>query len=147
MINIVYDVPYENDGLVEKYLDLILNELDEKRDFSISFVSPERIRELNREYRNVDSSTDILSFPTIGTTFFPSEEEDLGDIFISIEDMRANAEYFNVSEREELLRLLIHGILHLRGMDHMTNDFEKEDMLIYQERILSKIIDENKIEV
>ena len=54
------------------------------------------------------------------------EEEEMGDIFISMDSMRRNAKEFGVDEEEELSRLLLHGVLHLRGMDHETNDFSTE---------------------
>ena len=63
----------------------------------------------------------------------------MGDIFISLDTMRRNAEEFGVGEEEELSRLLLHGILHLRGLDHKTNDFEKEEMLKEQEEVLTKL--------
>ena len=65
--------------------------------------------------------------------------EEMGDIFISLDTMRRNAEEFGVGEEEELSRLLLHGILHLRGLDHKTNDFEKEEMLKEQEEVLTKL--------
>ena len=65
--------------------------------------------------------------------------EEMGDIFISLDTMRRNAEEFGVREEDELSRLLLHGILHLRGLDHKTNDFEKEEMLKEQEDVLAKL--------
>ena len=67
------------------------------------------------------------------------EEKELGDVFISIESMNRNAASLGVDENEELRRLLVHGILHLRGMDHGTNDFSTEPMLIEQERIMKEL--------
>lgn len=124
--------------LVEESLDSFLSYLDEKRDFSVTFVTDDEIQELNREYRNIDSPTDILTFRlSDGDDDFPQYDDELGDIFISLESMKRNAESFGVESRDELRRLLLHGILHLRGMDHATNDFASEPMLIEQERILS----------
>jgi probable rRNA maturation factor len=60
---------------------------------------------------------------------------------ISLETLRENAEYFRTPEEEELRRLLIHGILHLDGMDHTTNN-EKEPMLQLQERLLVRLAGE-----
>jgi probable rRNA maturation factor len=59
-----------------------------------------------------------------------------GDLVISIDSLADNAKQFSVSENEELKRLLIHGILHLNGMDHTTNDTD-EEMLQVQEKILA----------
>lgn len=127
---------------VEKDLQMFLSFLGEKRDFSLSFVSDEEIQDLNREYRGIDSPTDILTFALNDGEEFPQfegEEEELGDVFISIDSMLRNAEEFNVPAEEELKRLLLHGLLHLRGMDHKSNDFSSEPMLIEQERILREL--------
>jgi probable rRNA maturation factor len=65
-----------------------------------------------------------------------------GDIVISLETLEENARYFNTTEDEELRRLLIHGILHLNGMDHETND-KTEPMLELQEAILTRLAGES----
>ena len=118
----------------------ILKYLGEERDFSVNFVSDDEIRALNKEYRDIDAPTDILSFRLAdGDDFFPSPEEEMGDIFISIDSMKRNADSLGVDYTQELERLLLHGVLHLRGMDHKTNDFSTEPMLIEQERILSEL--------
>ena len=128
---------------VRKNLDSFLSYFNETGDFSVTFVSDDEIRNLNREYRNIDSPTDILTFRLAdGEDDFPSpegEEMELGDIFISLESMRRNASEFGVDENDELRRLLLHGLMHLRGWDHRTNDFTSEPMLIEQERILKEI--------
>lgn len=127
---------------VEKDLNSFLSYLNETRDFSLSFISDDEIQSLNNEYRGIDSPTDILTFAINDGEEFPSfegEDEELGDVFISIDSMERNAKEFGVSPEEELKRLLLHGLLHLRGMDHKTNDFNTEPMLIEQERILKQI--------
>ena len=128
---------------VRKNLDSFLSYFNETGDFSVTFVSDDEIRNLNREFRNIDSPTDILTFRLAdGEDDFPSpegEEVELGDIFISLESMRRNASEFGVDENDELRRLLLHGLMHLRGWDHRTNDFTSEPMLIEQERILKEI--------
>lgn len=128
---------------VRRNLDSFLSYFNETGDFSITFVSDDEIRNLNREYRNIDSPTDILTFRLAdGEDDFPSpegEEQELGDIFISLESMRRNASEFGVDENDELRRLLLHGLMHLRGWDHKTNDFSTEPMLIEQERVLKEI--------
>ncbi|MDR1904223.1 MAG: rRNA maturation RNase YbeY [Treponema sp.] len=107
-------------------------------DLSVVFCNNEFIRRLNAGYRGKDEATDVLSFP-LGTVLEKKDGIESrylpGDIVISLETLRENVEYFQVPEDEELRRLLIHGILHLDGMDHTTND-EKEPMLQLQERLL-----------
>ena len=134
---------------VRAILKKIVAYYGEKRDFSVTFVTDNEIQELNREYREIDAPTDILTFRLDDAPSFPIsfEEEDvdflnneeMGDIFISLDTMRRNAEEFGVKNQEELSRLLLHGILHLRGLDHKTNDFEKEEMLKEQEEVLTKL--------
>ena len=134
---------------VRAILKKIVAYYGEKRDFSVTFVTDNEIQELNREYREIDAPTDILTFRLDDAPSFPIsfEEEDvdflnneeMGDIFISLDTMRRNAEEFGVGEEEELSRLLLHGILHLRGLDHKTNDFDKEEMLKEQESVLAKL--------
>ena len=107
--------------------------------FSLSFVDSQEIQNLNRDYRAKDEVTDILTFSQEDGEEFPSfvEEKEYGDVFINLDRMKENAHEFSSSEREELLRLCLHGLLHLTGHDHATNDFEKEEMLILQEELLS----------
>ena len=134
---------------VRATLKKIVSYYGEKRDFSVTFVTDSEIQELNKEYREIDAPTDILTFRLDDTPSFPISFEDedvdflnneeMGDIFISLDTMRRNAEEFGVREEEELSRLLLHGILHLRGLDHKTNDFEKEEMLKEQEDVLAKL--------
>ena len=134
---------------VRAILKKIVAYYGEKRDFSVTFVTDNEIQELKREYREIDAPSDILTFRLDDAPSFPIsfEEEDvdflnneeMGDIFISLDTMRRNAEEFGVKNEEELSRLLLHGILHLRGLDHKTNDFEKEEMLKEQEEVLTKL--------
>ena len=126
-----------------------LKVLDEiKRDnweLSILLCGNKTITALNTQYRNKPEPTDILSF-NLGEEI---QEQDRtvylpGDIVISLETLRENAKYFAISEDEELRRLIIHGILHLDGMDHKTLD-TGEPMLVLQEEILNRLKDEHII--
>lgn len=131
-----------NEDYVRSSLDKILEYLKENGEFSISFIDDEEIKRLNKEYRDIDSPTDILTFRLDDDDSFPSieqEEKELGDIFISLDSMARNAEEYCVDRNDELRRLLLHGILHLEGYDHKTNDFKTEPMLIKQEEILKEI--------
>ena len=113
--------------------------------FSLGFVSPETMRKENSAWRGMDSVTDILTFALEDGEAFPAfpgeeEEKEWGDIIICLERMRENAALFASSGREELIRLIIHGILHLSGEDHETNDFAIEPMLIRQEALLKELL-------
>jgi len=118
----------------------VLDEIKrENWELSILFCDDKTIAGLNSRYRNKAEATDILSFPlgeTVregGKTVYLS-----GDIVISLDTLRENARYYKTGEDEELRRLLIHGILHLDGMDHETND-SNEPMLELQEEILKRL--------
>jgi probable rRNA maturation factor len=91
---------------------------------AIEFVDGDRIRDLNREFRDKDEPTDVLSFPMdeVGDTGLPDGERELGDVVISPE------------HTEDLREAVVHGVLHLTGMDHETDDGE---MLALQREILS----------
>jgi probable rRNA maturation factor len=119
-------------------------------DLSLLLCDDPTIRELNRRYRGLDAATDVLSFPQHDDTI-PSggggapvdapeaAQRSAGDVVISVDSMRRNAAGGGVPEEEELKRLIIHGILHLEGMDHPDEDSE---MLALQERILSLLAKE-----
>ena len=131
-----------DEHLISSTLDAILAYLGEDGDFSVHFVSDEEIRALNREYREKDEPTDILTFALSDGEAFPvfeGEERELGDVFISLESMHRNAVTFGVSDDEELKRLLVHGVLHLLGYDHESNDFSSEPMLIKQEEMMRSL--------
>ena len=105
----------------------------------------------NKNYRNIDSATDVLSFEN------DEEYEDeegkwrcVGDIAISLDMLPVNAEYFEEDSNSELKRLLVHGLLHLNGFDHFEEHLEKRkspewEMLKLQEDILQNFKDEKII--
>ena len=105
-------------------------------ELSVLFCDNPYIKTLNAQYRNKDEPTDILSFP-LGERD-PGGRFLAGDIVISLDALKENTHFFKVSGDEELRRLLVHGILHLAGYDHATNDAE-EQMLQIQENILSQL--------
>jgi probable rRNA maturation factor len=128
---------------VYRYALKVLEKLGKDNwDLSILFCNDAYIQSLNARYRRKNEATDVLSF-NLGenaagegeTRFLP------GDIVISLESLRENARYFAAPEDEELRRLLIHGILHLNGMDHETNE-TTEPMLRLQEKILADLAGE-----
>ena len=117
-------------------------------EISVLFCNDEYMQELNKSYRNIDTPTDVLSFEN------DEEYEDeegkwkcVGDIAISLDTLPVNAEYFNEDTNAELKRLLVHGLLHLNGMDHGEEHIQAGvapecEMLVLQENILEKLKDE-----
>jgi probable rRNA maturation factor len=126
-------------GRIAPFIDRVLKELGRDNwDLSLLFCDNSYIRGLNAAYRRVDEATDVLSFGQgEGFPFNPRSAPRLsGDIVISLDALEENVRYFAVSADEELRRLLIHGILHLDGMDHHDND-PREPMLQKQETLLA----------
>ncbi len=100
----------------KKIARIVLKELGVPGDseLSITFIDDKRMRELNRTYRNINRSTDVLSFPQREGPDYTL----LGDIVISLDTARRHAASYGVTQHEELKKLIIHGILHLLGHDH-----------------------------
>ena len=105
--------------------------------FNLIIVYNDYIHELNKTYRNIDRETDVITFALEDedTLVMPSDERILGDIYISIDRARSQAEDFGHSLLRELSFLAVHGFYHLLGYDHMTEEDEKV-MFKKQEEVL-----------
>ena len=86
---------------------------------TIAFVSDKAIRQLNRQFRNTDKATDVLSFPADDT-----DKLNLGDIAISVDTAARQAKENGLTFDEEVAQLILHGLLHLSGYDHETDNGE-----------------------
>jgi len=105
--------------------------------FNVIVVDDKKSHAINKEYRNIDKSTDVIAFALEDdNTFIELDIRILGDIYISIETATRQANEYGHSLKRELLFLAIHGILHLLGYDHMTEEDEKK-MVELQEMILN----------
>ena len=98
---------------------------------TIAFVSDKRIRELNRQFRGIDKATDVLSFPADGP-----DESNLGDIAISTETAATQAKENGLSFDDEIAQLILHGLLHLNGYDHETDNGEMNRLELRLRRTL-----------
>ena len=106
---------------------------------SIVLVDNEYIHKINKEYRNVDRETDVISFAFMDDETNPeSGVTDLGEIYISLEKAHSQSREYGHSFKRELCFLLTHGLLHLLGYDHMTEEDEKE-MFGLQEEVLNSL--------
>ena len=115
---------------IEQQIGKVLISLDcNEHEISILFIGDQGIRDLNHQFRNIDRSTDVLSFPQIlaGELEIPGALV-LGDVAISLETARCQSEEHGLSFEEELTLLLIHGILHLLGYDHEISGQEEDRM-------------------
>lgn len=132
MINVLFDdrqdfmeITQDYEKAIKNAVAAVLSEEDLHGDFevSVSFVTNEEIKELNRDYRNVDCETDVLSFPM-------DDEFDgvfiLGDIVLSTQKIIEQAHDLGNSLEREMLYLTVHSMLHLLGYDHMRDDEKKE---------------------
>lgn len=118
-------------------------EVCDKAEVSIVLVDNRYIQELNKEYRSIDAPTDVLSFAMRESVCEQDQIEDsdqeqlLGDIIISLERARGQAEEYGHSFEREVGYLAVHGLLHLLGYDHENNE-EKETMRKKEEEILQQ---------
>ena len=123
---------------VEKVLkSAIKKEKLDNISFNIIIVDNNYIHELNKNYRNIDRETDVITFALEdeNTIIIPNSERILGDIYISIDKARSQAEEYGHSLLRELSFLAVHGFYHLLGYDHMTEEDEKV-MFVKQKEVL-----------
>ena len=121
---------------------VLINELfDGPAEVSVTFTDDVHIRELNKQYRDIDKSTDVLSFPLGENGEYDINHDTgakiLGDIVISIDHAEAQAEEYGHSLKREIAFLTAHSMLHLFGYDHMTDE-ERIQMEEMQEEILER---------
>ena len=108
--------------------------------FSVIFVGEEEIQKLNKEYRNIDKVTDVISFAfEDNSDLVYNDIRVLGDIYICIPKMISQANEYGHSEKRELSFLCCHGLLHLLGYDHVNNKEEEKIMFDLQERLLNEV--------
>lgn len=116
-------------------------ELDPMRlTLSVTFVDKDEIHRLNKQYRNVDRPTDVLSFPQFDSYAYMESwmEVPLGDVVICSDKAREQAEEFGHSYERELIYLFVHSVFHLLGYDHETEE-EKAEMRAAEESVMNKL--------
>jgi probable rRNA maturation factor len=110
----------------------------EEAEISVLITNDEEIQALNSQYRQKDYATDVLSFPMCE---YPLDDGGmLGDIVISIDTAKKQAEENEIALNREFAFLYIHGLLHLLGYDHETSQEDEEEMFDLQEAILREVI-------
>lgn len=139
--DIINEYGYKDDY---SYLDEVLKHTLEKLDihdayFSVILIDDEKMHELNKEYRNIDRTTDVLSFALEDNATIDTPIRELGDIFISIPKMIEQAKEYNHSEKRELSFLSVHGLLHLLGYDHTRSEEEEKIQFGLQDEILNEL--------
>ena len=152
----MYEIIYQDLETKKEYEQIIRKVLtecfkeekleDSKLYITITLTNPENIQKINREYRNIDKATDVLSFPMFERNELNQkiekkdfEHEDvLGDIIISIKKVEEQAIEYNHSFERELSYMLVHGFYHLMGYDHIKEE-DKKEMRPKEEKILEKL--------
>lgn len=109
-------------------------------EISVTFVDDEEIRRLNAEFRDIDRSTDVLSFPLGEDGEYDINPENgacmLGDVVLSLEHAASQAEQYGHSFEREAAYLTVHSVLHLLGYDHVNDEDEKKVMRSREEQIM-----------
>ena len=135
-------IPEDWAGKINGVVEICLQEegVDPKAEVSLLFVDNDAIQQLNKDYRDKDMPTDVLSFPMYEPDEEIVDEEEilLGDIIISLERAKEQSEDYGHSLEREVMYLLVHGLLHLLGYDHMQDD-QKQTMRQREEHLLGLI--------
>lgn len=143
-MNTVYDIidnyGYNDYDYLNEVLDYAINKLNINNSiFDIIFIDDEEMHKLNKEYREIDRTTDVLSFALNDNKHIDTVINSLGDIFISIPKMKSQAIEYGHTEKRELSFLALHGLLHLLGYDHTLGKKEEEEMFGLQKEILNEL--------
>lgn len=149
------EIEYVDIAKEHEYEKTIINAIEEcyreeglnikKIYISVTLTDNDNIRRINKKYREVDKSTDVLSFPMFEKDELQElkknnieKEEIIGDIIISIPTVKNQAEEYGHSLERELSYMVVHGFFHLMGYDHMEEK-EKKDMRAKEEKVLKKL--------
>ena len=152
MYEIIYEDIEENreyEPIIKKVIEKCFEEekiQNSKLCMTIILTTPQNIRKINKEYRNIDKETDVLSFPMFEKDELDKKienndfeyEDVLGDIVISIEKVKEQAEEYGHSFERELSYMLVHGFYHLMGYDHIEEE-DKKIMRPKEEKILKDL--------
>ncbi|MBQ8193782.1 MAG: rRNA maturation RNase YbeY [Oscillospiraceae bacterium] len=137
--------PEDMEQLIEMCTRAALEEeqIDEDAQVSVTLVDNEAIREINNEHRGIDKATDVLSFPLGDEDSFDTDPETgailLGDIMISLERAKEQAEEYGHSYRREVAFLITHSLFHLLGYDHVDSEEDEKLMFGKQDKVLEKL--------
>ncbi len=143
--------PFISDESVNSIVKTVLEEegkdTNEPYEMSIVFVTKEEIRAINKEYRNIDRATDVISFAYLEGEGSEFAQFELGDLVISLDMVTDHAKSYGTTLKEELSFMIIHGILHLLGYDHKKESDknkmqEKESIYLEKTRFFYKNVTE-----
>jgi probable rRNA maturation factor len=133
-------------GGLKKIAASILTVLEQSQgELSVALVGDQEMRPLNAKYRKKNKTTDVLSFPA--DPAMPSKAALLGDVIISVEQAKRQAEERKTSLKIEMVTLLIHGILHLLGYDHERSQRQAKIMATLEQKLLSHLCERGIIKL
>ena len=135
-----FDYSYLN-KIIDKTLEM---ENVLSSNFAIVFIDDEKMHELNKNYRGIDRTTDVLSFAFEDNNKICYNIRQLGEIYVSIPKMISQAREYGHSEKRELAFLVVHGLLHLLGYDHTLGIEEEKEMFEKQELVLNEFEETRK---
>ncbi len=122
---------------------LLMEQIEGSAEISVTFVDNPQIKQLNRQYRNKDSETDVLSFPMAERGEFEINQSTgtkiLGDIVISVEKAQEQSRRFGHTLEREIAYLTAHSMLHLLGYDHELGGMEKVRMREKEEKVMTQL--------
>ena len=137
--------PQDIENLIEICTAAALEEegIDDTAEVSVTLVDNEGIRRLNKEHRDIDRETDVLSFPLGDDDGYEIDPDNdaimLGDIVISLEKAAQQAQEYGHSYRREVAFLITHSLFHLLGYDHVNSEEEEKEMFGKQEKVLDAL--------
>lgn len=127
-----YNIP--NKQLIKNWLKSVCSDNNKiLKDINIIFMSDEQLLNINQQYLNHDYYTDVITFD------YCTNNTVSGDIYISIDRVKDNSEKFKASFRKELLRVIVHGVLHLLGYADKT-DLQKNEMRNFEDKYLGDFL-------
>lgn len=141
-----FKISYEQKILVRRAVESTLEYegYQNNAEISVTFTDNEKIQKINNEFRGIDKPTDVLSFPLTeyedsNVPFADELDGNLGDIVISLERAKEQAEEFGHSFEREIAFLTVHSMLHLLGYDHVNSEEEELDMRKRQSDVLKNM--------
>ena len=138
-------VTYSMKMLIRRAVEetLAYEDVEDGCELSVTFCDDEQIREMNRQFRNIDKSTDVLSFPLFDDDGMDAHVEELqcmlGDVVLSLEHALAQAVEFGHTFEREVAFLTVHSVLHLLGYDHELSEEDESDMRRRQSEIMERM--------
>jgi probable rRNA maturation factor len=139
------EVRYSLKMLIRRAIEATLKyeKFDDDAEVSVTFTDNQKIRRMNKKFRNIDRATDVLSFPLFDDEGMDAHVAELdcmlGDIVLSLEKAGEQAEEFGHSFEREVAFLSVHSVLHLLGYDHETSEADDADMRRRQSEIMDKL--------